>query len=103
MKQNEILLFLASAVVVVFAWIAFTIIHNSLTSTISETTIQAIIPIQPVFDTKTIDALAKRTSITPLFTIPNTSQTAIVVSTAPGATEIATQSSQIASQGGKLQ
>ena len=99
MKQNEVLLFLGSACVVVLAWIAFTVVHNSLTSTISQTTTQAIIPIQPTFDTQTIAAMKKRLSVTPLYTISGPSQNSIVVTTAPGGA-IASQSAQVASPGG---
>lgn len=103
MKQEEILFFLGSAVIVVFAWIAFTILHNSLTSTLSGSTLQIITPIDPTFNTKTIDAMSKRTVILPLNTIPPQSQTEIVVTTAPTQPPVATSSGQTASQGGLFQ
>ncbi|HSD99084.1 MAG TPA: hypothetical protein VLB73_05345 [Patescibacteria group bacterium] len=103
MKQQEILFLLGSACVVVFVWIAFTIIHNSLTSTIGTTVLQAITPISPTFDAKIIDAMKRRTVIVPLYTIPSQSQTEIIVTSAPTPAPVATSSSQVASQGGTLQ
>lgn len=103
MKQNEILFLLGSAVVVVLMWIAFTIIHNSLTSTISGTILQTITPIDPTFDTSMIQAMGKRTVVTPLNTIPPQSQTEIIVTGTPLVTPVATSSSQTATQGGTLQ
>lgn len=100
MKQREILFLLGSIMVVVFVWIAFTLLHNTLTSTISGELTQAIVPIQPTFNTKIIEALKTRTVVKPVFTIQPPSQTAIVVSTAP---ETATFSGQIASPEGSLQ
>lgn len=99
MKQEEILFFLGSVVVVVFAWIAFTVLHNSLTSTITAEAIQAIIPIPATFDTKIIDKMKTRTIVAPVNTIQPPSQTAIVVTSAPTPT-IATTSAQTATTGG---
>lgn len=82
MKQGEILFFLGSICIIVFAWIAFTVLHNSLTSTISQETIQTIIPIDGKFDTDTITAVKQRTVVLPLYTIQPQTQTAIVVTTA---------------------
>lgn len=104
MKQEEILFFLGSACIVVFAWIAFTVLHNSLTSTIGSTTAQAISPIQPTFNTKIIDAMRSRSTIVPLNIIPTQSPTNIVVTTAPQPTvPVATQSASTATTGGTLQ
>lgn len=83
MKQEEVLFFLGSIVVVVFAWITFTIIHNSLTSTISQEVSQAIIPIAPTFDAKTIAKMQALPTVTAQNSIQPPSQTAIVVTTAP--------------------
>ena len=103
MKQEEILFFLGSVVIVVFAWIAFTILHNSLTSTISGSVLQTIMPIDPTFDTKTINAMTKRTIIPPLYTIPPQSQTDIIVTSAPTPTPVVITPTQTATQGGTLQ
>lgn len=103
MRQREVLFFLGSAVVVVFAWIAFTILHNSFTSTINGTVLQAIKPITPVFDTKILTEMKNRTVVIPLDTIPEQAQTAIVVTTAPTQPPLATSSGTIATQGGSTQ
>lgn len=104
MKQEEILFFLGSIVVVVFAWIAFTLIHNSLTSTLSGSTLQIITPINSTFDTKVIDAMKKRTVVLPLNTIPPQSQNEIITTGTPLPTSaIATSSSKTATQGGSFQ
>lgn len=110
MKQEEILFFLGSIVVVVFTWITFTIIHNSLTSTISSEVSQAIVPIPATFDTKTINSMKARPTVSTQSTLQLPSQNAIIVTTAPtvAPTEqplqpIATASGQVATTGGSLQ
>lgn len=102
MKQEEILFFLGSVCVVVFAWVAFTILHNSLTSTISESTNQAITSIKPNFDTKTIDAMKKKTIIIPLSVIQPQIQGDVVANPVP-TQPIATSSATIASGGAAFQ
>lgn len=101
MKQDEILFFLGSIVVVVFAWIAFTVIHDSLTSTISETVSQAITPIAPTFDTKTITKIRALPTVIPQFSIQPPSQTAIIVTQSP-VQNTGTSSAQTATTGGTL-
>jgi len=103
MKQNEILFLLGSVVLVVFSWIAFTIIHNSLTSTITGQVSQSILSIPPTFDTKVIDKMRAKTVVLPAFVIAPPSQTEIVVSRAPTPPPVATSSGQTASSGGQLQ
>ena len=62
--------------VMVMIWIGFNIYHAWATSTISADLALQIVPIKPNFDTNTIHALKKRSSIAPLFesaiTIPTT-------------------------------
>lgn len=65
MKQNDIIFILISLTFVVGAWIVFNVLHNSLTSTISQTTAANIAPIPGTFDVKTLDALQKRTVVNP--------------------------------------
>ncbi len=106
MKQNEILFFLGSVCIVIFAWIAFSVLHNSLTSTISGNINQIISPIQSTFDSKVIDAMNKRTVVLPLNTIQPPSQTEIIVTSAPTPTPSPTPgslTSESASGGGSLQ
>ena len=67
MKQKDILLLLIPMFIIVMVWIAFSIYHNSASSTISQTLNVTIKSIKPDFDTQTIEALKKREQITPLF------------------------------------
>ncbi len=106
MKQRDVLFLLASACVVVFAWIAFTIVHNSQTSTISTTTSEAIAPIEASFDTATLAKMAKRLVVNPAFTIspiPTISLTPSPTPTPLPPLYVATASAKVASQGGSLQ
>lgn len=65
MKRNEVLFFLVATFVVVIAWVVFTILHNKLSSTISESLNMQIQQINPSFDTKTITSLKTRVQVTP--------------------------------------
>lgn len=75
MKQKDILFLLLSSTFLAVVWIIFTIIHTSLTSTISSTVNQQIQPIDGTFDNKTIQTLQKRTPITPQIQIQATDVT----------------------------
>ncbi|HXS15110.1 MAG TPA: hypothetical protein VN711_03195 [Candidatus Saccharimonadales bacterium] len=104
MKQREILFLLGAICILVFAWIAFSILHNSYTSTLSQTTMQSISPIDPTFDTKTINALKKRTSVNPAFTIQVTpTQETIITPATTTPIPLASLSGSLASPGGKTQ
>ncbi|HEX7041878.1 MAG TPA: hypothetical protein VF189_01380 [Patescibacteria group bacterium] len=102
MKQRDLLFFLTSFCIVVLAWIAFTVVHNSLTSTISGQTLQAISPINPNFDMDTLKKIKTRIVVNPAFTIsavPTTSVTPAITPTpapplfiaSPSATNTSTQ------------
>ena len=65
MKQKDILFLLISSTFLAIVWIVFTIIHTSLTSTISSSINQQIQPIEGTFDSKTLQVLQKRTAVTP--------------------------------------
>ena len=67
MKRKDILYILIPACLLVFAWIAFNIYHNAVTSTIPQATSIQIAPIVPTFDTKTIDSLKRREIVAPVF------------------------------------
>ena len=67
MKQKDILLLIISSFSLVVLWIAFNIYHNMVTSTIPATLSIQIFPINPTFDTKTIDALKARTQVAPIY------------------------------------
>lgn len=75
MKQQDIIFFLVSSCVVVFVWIAFSIIHSSQTSTISDETTQIIQPISATFDTTTLNFMAKKQNIASETTIKLVSPT----------------------------
>ncbi len=99
MKQGEILFFLGSICVIVFASIVFTVLHNSFTSTINQETIQSINPIDGTFDTTTIKAMQQRPVVLPLFSIQPQNQT-IITHTAPSSPS-STSSAQTATGGVK--
>lgn len=67
MKKNDILLILVPTFLFVVAWIGFSIYDNIVTSTISGSLNMQIIPINPNFDTATINNLKKRNNVTPLY------------------------------------
>lgn len=67
MKQRDLLLLLISTFILVVFWIGFSIYHKSVTSTISETLSTQIAPINPNFDSKTIEKIKKRKVIVPIY------------------------------------
>lgn len=67
MKKKDVLIILILLFISVVAWIASSLFHSFTKSTISETTKQDIAPIEPTFDTKTIDKLKKRQNINSSF------------------------------------
>lgn len=109
MKQRDILFFLVSVCIIVFAWIAFTIVHNSLTSTLSSSTVQAISPINPTFDTDTLNKMKARIVVSPAFTISAVPTTTVSPTATPtplpplSETFASSSANRAASQGGTLQ
>ncbi len=73
MKRKDFIFLLASIVVLSIAWVIFNIIHQSITSTISETTASQINPIKPNFDLKTVDLIKKREQVAPMYTFESQS------------------------------
>ncbi len=67
MKQRDILFLVISTFVLILAWIGFSIYHNLVSSTITKPVEEKIIPINPTFDTRTIDTLKERKNIEPIF------------------------------------
>ena len=67
MKSKDIIILLVSTFLLVAAWIAFNIYHNSVESTTTDEIKQEIIPITPNFDQPTIDKLNRRTKISPIY------------------------------------
>src|SRR5574338_413349 len=72
MKQKDLLFLLVSSAFLASVWIIFTILHNTLTSTISSTVNQQIQSINNSFDGKTISSLQNRKQVTPIFSIQGT-------------------------------
>lgn len=83
---------------IVVAWIAFSLYHNAVSSTISDILTVQIQSISPNFDLKTIDMLKGKNVITPMYDIdqasPSGSQSAETTSI-PTPTVNSTQSAQI--------
>ena len=67
MKKNDILQILIPLFIFVLAWIVFSVHHNIVTSTISQTLNVQISPISPSFDTTTVAALRNRQNVTPIY------------------------------------
>ncbi|OGH13539.1 MAG: hypothetical protein A2687_00110 [Candidatus Levybacteria bacterium RIFCSPHIGHO2_01_FULL_38_26] len=74
MKNKEIVLLLGSVLVIVVAWIAFSIYHNLITSTTPEDLEKEATPINPLFDESTINKLKERQQATPLFEVDTSVQ-----------------------------
>jgi len=72
MKHREIYLLLISSFVLVVFWIAFSIYHSSVTSTISPVQNVQIIPIKPDFNMKAVSDIKTRPEVTPLYQLENT-------------------------------
>jgi len=103
MKKNDILIILIPTFIFVLVWIGFSIYHSIIASTISEAVNMQILPINPNFDTKTIDSLKKRQNISPIYEAGVTVETP-TPSPTPEALQapIATQSASQATPGGSL-
>ena len=71
MKRKDILIILVLMFIFVVAWIGGNIYHSIATSTISKTTNEDILPINPTFDTKTINRLKEIKKINPSFELGN--------------------------------
>lgn len=102
MKQKDLLFILLSSTFVVALWIVFSVVHNSLSSTISTDTAQNITPINGNFDTKTLNALKKRAVINPqteIISTPTPTPTPTIAPITP-VSPLQTQSIQVATGGG---
>ncbi len=86
MKQKDILLLLIPSFIVIVAWIAFSIYHSSVASTITPIVDIQIAPITPAFDTATISQLKQRANVSPIYevqNIPSPSPTPFYIPAAP--------------------
>lgn len=72
MKRREILFLIISTFILVVVWVGFSIYHNAVTSTISQTLSIQITPISPTFDMQTFEKLKEREKVSPLFEIRKT-------------------------------
>jgi hypothetical protein len=83
MKHKDILYILISSLVLVIAWIGFNIYHIAKTTSINEDLQLQIIPINPQFDTATIQKLKTRIQVTPINTLEIVSPTPQAPTPAP--------------------
>lgn len=110
MKRKDLLFILISSTFIVLLWIVFSVLHNAFSSTISESVAQDIAPIPGAFDTAELKSLKARLGVIPqtgvnLPPTPTPTPTPLPVNpvkplqiiTIP----LASQSSTIATQGGK--
>lgn len=67
MKQKDILIIIVPSFLLIIAWIAFSIYHSSVSSTIPPLLNLQIAPINPNFDTATISQLKQRTQVNPIY------------------------------------
>lgn len=72
--QKDVLFLSISMFIVVVAWIAFSIYHSIVTTTITEDLQMQIVPIDPRFDTEIIEKLKSREKVIPLFEVTGTQQ-----------------------------
>lgn len=78
MKRNDIIFLLSSTVILTIAWIIFSVVHASTTSSISGDENRQIQSIAPGFDTTTIHTLGTRPIITPVYSLQSASLSASV-------------------------
>jgi hypothetical protein len=87
MKQKDILVILILLFVFVVVWIGYTLYNSLVRSQLPESLAQDVLPIQPAFDTKTIEDLKQRQKLEPSFeieiTTPTPLQETLPDSTAP--------------------
>ncbi len=101
MKQRDLLFLVISTFILIVAWIGFSIYHNLVSSTITGPVEEKILPINPTFDTKTIDTLKKRKNIEPIFqTKSNQATESAVVGAIGGPSPTLSPSTNSANLGG---
>jgi len=67
MKQKDIILLVVPLFFLVLVWIIFSVYHNSVSSTVSESLNIQIMPIDGRFDENTINELKERENLLPIF------------------------------------
>lgn len=83
MKKKEVFFIIIATFMLALAWIIFSIVHASISSTISTELSTKITPITPSFDLKTIDKLKERKDVDPILKVVIT----------PATNEVSTSSS----------
>lgn len=69
--RKDILFLSISSFIVVAAWIGFNLYHSHVTTTITPDLQMQIIPIQPYFDTATLQTLKTRKQVIPISALSN--------------------------------
>ncbi len=92
MKRTDFFLILIGGTIIVIAWIAFSVVHNLQTSTLSNESVSQTLPIAPNFDTNTINKIKDRNMVTPQFNLGNVSasQAGILPTPTPTPTPVLT-------------
>lgn len=111
MRQRDYLFLIISSAILVIIWITFNIIHTALTSTISVSVGQQLIPIAATFDTVELHDLSARNNVIPAYVIslpPSVSPTippvTPIVPLSSTSAQVVTQTIiQQATSGGKTQ
>ncbi len=85
MKQRDLLIISVSAFILTILWVIFTIYHNLATSTVSNPLSIQVLPIDPNFDTKTIDSLKNRVQVNPLYEISSVNSNFVTPTPTPTA------------------
>lgn len=95
MKQNQVVLLVGSAFIIVLAWIIFNIFHSANTSTIPDAVTIQVAPINPNFDINTIQELKKRTKIDPALSFEKVAVESLTISPTPIPSETSSESAQL--------
>ncbi|OGH13564.1 MAG: hypothetical protein A3H50_00250 [Candidatus Levybacteria bacterium RIFCSPLOWO2_02_FULL_37_10] len=102
MKQRDVLFLAISTFVLITAWIGFSIYHNLMSSTITKPVAEKIVPLNPNFDTKTIDSLKEREKIEAVFQTKNKQSSESAAGNVIEASSTITPSTSSANQGENL-
>ena len=70
MKQQQLLLLIIYAFIIIVAWIAFNLYDKSVTSTVTQEQATQTAPIDPAFNEQAIENLKTRKNITPSYQLP---------------------------------
>jgi len=65
--KRDLIILLVTSFIVIVCWIGFNIYSKAVTSTIDQTLTKQILPIDPAFDTATIQSLIERQQVQPLY------------------------------------